>query len=118
MADAMIEVIEALTPALSALFNKIRDDSRDGEGVTRDAFGPRETQAGKTIADFAKSHGLEISTDHGGNLHITLAGQMHDEPEIIVGSHLDSVPVGGNYDGLAGVIGGVAVLIGVHRAGA
>ena len=102
--------IEKLTPALAALFDKIRDDSRDGEGVTRDAFGPRETQAAITVEAFAKREGLETSYDHGGNLHIMPPGQGSAPPEIMIGSHLDSVPIGGNYDGLAGVIAGLAVL--------
>jgi N-carbamoyl-L-amino-acid hydrolase len=118
MTEAIVGTIESLTPALTALFAKIREDSRDGEGVTRDAFGARETQAGETVAAFAQRRGFETSTDHGGNLHITPAGQMAYAPEIVVGSHLDSVPVGGNYDGLAGVIAGVAVLAALKRSGA
>jgi len=90
MTQAIFNTIETLTPSLTALFAKIRDDSRDGEGVTRDAFGPRETQAGETVAAFAKRHGFETSRDHGGNLHITPPGQMADAPEIVIGSHLDS----------------------------
>jgi beta-ureidopropionase / N-carbamoyl-L-amino-acid hydrolase len=118
MTQAIFNTIETLTPSLTALFAKIRDDSRDGEGVTRDAFGPRETQAGETVAAFAKRHGFETSRDHGGNLHITPPGQMADAPEIVIGSHLDSVPVGGNYDGLAGVLAGVAVLTALQQSGA
>ena len=110
--------IEKLTPALAALFDKIRDDSRDGEGVTRDAFGPRETQAAITVEAFAKREGLETSYDHGGNLHIMPPGQGSAPPEIMIGSHLDSVPIGGNYDGLAGVIAGLAVLSALTREGA
>ena len=118
MTQAIFNTIETLTPSLTALFAQIRDDSRDGEGVTRDAFGPRETQARETVAAFAKRHGFETSSDHGGNLHITPPAQMADAPEIVIGSHLDSVPVGGNYDGLAGVIAGVAVLTALHKSGA
>jgi len=118
MTQSVFSTIEDMAPSLAALFDRIREDSRDGEGVTRDAFGPRETQAGETIAAFVKQRGLATSTDHGGNLHITPAGQMADAPEIIIGSHLDSVPVGGNYDGLAGVIAGVAVLTALQESGA
>ena len=102
--------IEKLTPALAALFDKIRDDSRDGEGVTRDAFGPRETQAAITVAAFAQREGARNRRRRAGNLHIMPPGQVADPPEIMIGSHLDSVPIGGNYDGLAGVIAGLAVL--------
>jgi N-carbamoyl-L-amino-acid hydrolase len=107
---ALVETIDDSAAALAELFNKIRDDSRDGEGVTRDAFGPRETQAARTVEAFAHDRGLQTAYDHGGNLHIARPGQIDKPPEIIIASHLDSVPVGGNYDGLAGVIAGVAVL--------
>ena len=116
MPNPVIATIENLTPSLAALFEKIGAESRDGEGITRDAFGARETQAAKTMAAFARNEGLETSYDHGGNLHITAPGQMASEPGIIVASHLDSVPIGGNYDGLAGVIAGVAVLIALQKS--
>ena len=43
-------LVDKLMPELSTLFDTIRDQSRDGAGVTRDAFGPRETQAADTLA--------------------------------------------------------------------
>ena len=110
MKIAFVKTIDESAASLAGLFDKIRDDSRDGEGVTRDAFGPRETQAARTIEAFARNRGLETAYDQGGNLHIARPGQIDEAPEIIIASHLDSVPVGGNYDGLAGVIAGVAVL--------
>lgn len=110
MKIAFVKSIEDSAAALAGLFNKVRDDSRDGEGVTRDAFGPRETQAARTVEAFAHSRGLQTAYDHGGNLHIARPNQIDKPPEIIIASHLDSVPVGGNYDGLAGVVAGVAIL--------
>lgn len=118
MMQPVFATVEALMPSLVQLFDKTREDSRDGEGVTRDAFGPRETQAGETIIEFAKRHGLETSVDHGGNVHITPHGQMDDPPEVLLASHLDSVPVGGHYDGIAGVIAAVASLVALEKSGA
>src|SRR3546814_6127995 len=46
----------------------------------------------------------------GANLVVTLAGSEPDLPLLACGSHLDSVPQGGNFDGAAGVIAGLAVL--------
>lgn len=118
MNKAAVAAVEELAPAFTALFSKIGEDSRDGKGVTRDAFGPRETRAATTIAEFARGEGLDTGFDHGGNLHITPRGQYERAPEILIGSHLDSVPVGGNYDGLAGVIAGVVILSALQRTGA
>jgi beta-ureidopropionase / N-carbamoyl-L-amino-acid hydrolase len=103
-------LIDKLMPELSTLFDTIRDQSRDGAGVTRDAFGPRETQAAETLAAFARRKNLQACSDAAGNLHVMAGGALDDPPRIMLGSHLDSVPVGGNYDGLAGVIAGLAVL--------
>jgi beta-ureidopropionase / N-carbamoyl-L-amino-acid hydrolase len=108
-------LVDKMMPELAALFDTIRDQSRDGAGVTRDAFGSRETQAADTLAAFARRKGLEAGPDAAGNLHVTPLGMFDDPPRIILGSHLDSVPVGGNYDGLAGVIAGLAVLCALDR---
>src|SRR5262249_44309621 len=67
---------DKLTPELSALFDRIRDQSRDGAGVTRDAFGPGETRAADTLAAFARRKGLEACSDAAGNLHVTAAGAL------------------------------------------
>jgi N-carbamoyl-L-amino-acid hydrolase len=53
---------------------------------------------------------LEVSTDIAANTYMTLAGFDRTAPRIIIGSHLDSVPNGGNFDGAAGVVGGLTAL--------
>lgn len=115
MNTKLSDTLQTLAPSLAALFEKIGADSRDGGGVTRDAFGSRETQAALTLSEFVRDEGLETSFDHGGNLHITAPGQIKSAPEVMIASHLDSVPIGGNYDGLAGVIAGIAVLVALRR---
>ena len=53
---------------------------------------------------------LRPARDAGANLVVTLAGSEPDLPFLACGSHLDSVPQGGNFDGAAGVVAGLAVL--------
>jgi N-carbamoyl-L-amino-acid hydrolase len=84
-------------------------------GITRDAYGARETAAGDILMDFAHRHGLEAGYDRVGNLNVTPGGRFQEEPELLIGSHIDSVPRGGNYDGLAGVIAGIATLTALER---
>ena len=103
--------IDALEPKLTALFAKIGEASQDSVGITRDAYGERETAAAEKLLSFARAAGLEANYDRVGNLHVTAAGRFDEKPEILIASHLDSVPHGGNYDGLAGVIGGIGVLM-------
>ena len=61
--------------------------------------------------------GLDISIDAIGNLTMTLPGRDRSAQRIIIGSHLDSVPQGGNYDGAAGVVAGLSVLSALKKAG-
>jgi len=46
--------------------------------------------------------------DFVGNAFLTLPGRDRSAPRVIVGSHLDTVPHGGNFDGAAGVLAGLA----------
>ncbi|ALM83536.1 Zn-dependent hydrolase [Bordetella sp. N] len=99
------------------LFTALRDASTDGKGVTRDAYGQGEQTAHTIISNCAKELGLLVNIDGSGNLYLTLPGKDRSRPMRMTGSHLDSVPVGGNFDGAAGVIAGLAVLAGWRAAG-
>lgn len=101
----------------STLFAALRDASWDGVGVTRDTYGAGEQRAHDIVAATARDIGLEVTTDAALNLYMTLPGRDRSLPAVVTGSHLDSVPRGGNYDGAAGVIAGLAVLAGWVAAG-
>jgi N-carbamoyl-L-amino-acid hydrolase len=109
--------IDALAPAITDVFAEIGRSSADHVGITRDAYGPRETAAGDILIEFAKRQKLEAGYDRVGNLEVTSSVRSEDAAEILIGSHLDSVPRGGNYDGLAGVIAGIAVLSAMRKVG-
>src|SRR5262249_2465677 len=79
-------LVDKLMPELSTLFDTIRDQSRDGAGVTRDAFGPRETQAADTLAAFARRKGLEAGSGAAGNLHVTAGGPGGEPRRLLPGS--------------------------------
>jgi N-carbamoyl-L-amino-acid hydrolase len=92
------------------LFAELADVSADTPGVTRASFGPGEAAAHAMIIREAKRIGLEHRTDAIGNLYVTLAGVDPNAPVLMTGSHLDSVPHGGNFDGAAGVLAGLDLL--------
>jgi Peptidase family M20/M25/M40. len=46
---------------------------------------------------------------------MTLPGKRRELPRLMTGSHMDSVPQGGNYDGAAGVVAGLSALGGLRR---
>jgi beta-ureidopropionase / N-carbamoyl-L-amino-acid hydrolase len=99
------------------LFAALHAMSFDGMGITRPAYGPKESAAHALVRAEAGLFGLGIATDHAGNLFMTLKGTEPGLPAIMLGSHLDSVRSGGNYDGAAGVLAGLAVIAGLARAG-
>ncbi|MPS30124.1 MAG: hydantoinase/carbamoylase family amidase [Alcaligenaceae bacterium] len=101
----------------TALFAQLRRDSHDGAGITRDAYGPGEQRAHDEAVRIARTLDLEIARDAALNLYLTLPGRDRLAPRVMTGSHLDSVPAGGNYDGAAGVVAGLAVLAGWRAAG-
>jgi N-carbamoyl-L-amino-acid hydrolase len=92
------------------LFAQLRETSFDGVGITRECYTATETRALELIEAEARRLGLETSWDAGANLWATLPGSDPALPAIACGSHLDSVPQGGNFDGAAGVLAGLLAL--------
>jgi beta-ureidopropionase / N-carbamoyl-L-amino-acid hydrolase len=101
----------------AALFDALRRDGLDEPGVTRDPYGPGEQRAHATVAEAAGRMGLEITRDPAVNLYMTLPSRDRAVPSVVLGSHLDSVPHGGNFDGAAGVLAGLVSIASLHRLG-
>jgi allantoate deiminase len=83
-------------------------------GITRLALTAEEEAARELVRSWIEPLGYRCSQDDAGNLH-ALAG---DGPSVLIGSHLDTVPQGGAYDGALGVIAAVEVAEALHQAGA
>ncbi|MGI4941540.1 MAG: Zn-dependent hydrolase [Janthinobacterium lividum] len=86
-------------------------------GITRDAFGAGEQIAMEMVAAFAVARDLTVEQDGFGNHHAVLPGTDAAAPAVAAGSHVDSVPNGGNFDGLAGCVAALAVLVAAKEAG-
>ncbi|MBV8650500.1 MAG: hydantoinase/carbamoylase family amidase [Alphaproteobacteria bacterium] len=99
------------------LFAALRTRTSQGAGIVRDSYGRGEAIGHEIAAEAASAIGLEIRRDAALNLYMTLPGRDRTAPALLMGSHLDSVPQGGNYDGAAGVVAGLAALSAVKRAG-
>jgi N-carbamoyl-L-amino-acid hydrolase len=95
---------------LAGLFDALRAAAHDGVGISRLAYSGDESMAIDIVEAEARRIGLATERDAAANLVVTLAGTEPDLPFIACGSHLDSVPQGGNYDGAAGVLAALAVL--------
>jgi N-carbamoyl-L-amino-acid hydrolase len=109
----------AVAPDLAALarelFDTLRAADHDGVGITRETYAAGETAAMRRIEAIAHREGLLCAWDEAANLRVTLEGTDPRLPAAACGSHLDSVPQGGNYDGAAGVIAGLLALLHAAR---
>lgn len=99
------------------LFNALREATHDTLGVTRESYGPGEQKAMEIVKAVAEEHGLATHWDAAANLVMTIEGREPTKPIVVCGSHLDSVPQGGNFDGAAGVIAGLLCLVRLKAEG-
>ena len=76
-------------------------------GVSRVAFSAADVAGREYIKGLMRDAGLAVRVDAAGNIIGRLEGTDSALPVIILGSHIDSVPEGGNYDGDVGVIGAI-----------
>ncbi len=86
-------------------------------GISRFAWEPAYKQAVELLCAWAREEGLAVRIDTVGNVFARLEGTDPDAPAVLSGSHLDTVPQGGYFDGLAGVMGALEALSSI-RAGA
>lgn len=92
------------------ILHVLAEASTDAPGITRVAYGPGERFAHDLMRDEGEKLGAVARVDAAGNLYLTLSGRNPELPAIVIGSHLDSVAHGGNFDGAAGVVAGLAVM--------
>lgn len=76
-------------------------------GVSRVAFSDADLAGRAYIMDLMREVGLSVRVDTAGNIIGRREGREEGLPVIMFGSHIDSVPGGGNYDGDVGVIGAI-----------
>ena len=86
-------------------------------GVSRIAYSDADIDGRKYIATEMAAIGLTIRTDAAGNLIGRREGEHPDLPPIVIGSHIDTVVNGGQYDGNVGVIGALEVAELLHAHG-
>lgn len=116
MSTGVSNLDNQLVKLAKRLFADIKKASQDGLGVSRSSYGDGETRALQVIEEAARQHGLDCYYDCGANLWLSLPDNPVG-PATVIGSHLDSVPQGGNFDGLAGVVAGLLVLVHFKNTG-
>ena len=96
-----------LTCSKDRMEDKIKTFSKFGDtgkgGITRLSLSPAALDAREEFCKRCKALGMDIKTDDMANIYATIPGKK-DLPAIMMGSHVDSVKQGGNYDGILGVL--------------
>lgn len=111
------EAVAAQKPLVQRLLDGVAAIGADPPGITRDAYGQGENAAHDVIRKAGEALGMQASIDAGANLSLRWAAEKPEAPPIIIGSHLDSIVQGGNFDGAAGVIAGIGAVAALRAAG-
>lgn len=91
-------------------FEAMSQFTAPGEGINRLAFTDADWAGRQYIIDRMIDAGLTVETDGFGNVIGYKLGKNPELPVVMVGSHTDSVPNGGNYDGVVGVLSAIEVI--------
>jgi N-carbamoyl-L-amino-acid hydrolase len=86
-----------------------------GGGVQRLTLSDEDKQARDRFAGWLKELDLEVTIDEMGSIFGKRPGQQNDLPPVMSGSHIDSQPKGGRFDGILGVMGALEVLRTLHE---
>lgn len=103
------------------LWQLVMDVARYGAiprgGVNRQALSSEDIAARNHLVDWAGQRGFSVSQDGIGNLFVRREGTDPDLDPVMTGSHLDSQPTGGRFDGAYGVLAGLEVLEALNDGG-
>jgi len=88
-----------------------------GNGVNRPALSPGDIEARDLLLSWAHARGYAVSVDGIGNLFLRRAGSDPNAAPVMTGSHMDTQPKGGRFDGIYGVLAGLEALEAMDAAG-
>lgn len=96
---------------LNESINRLAKIGKQPSGsIRRLAFTPEDFQARYLVQQWMVEAGMTVRTDAAGNLIGKYAGRYANAPALATGSHIDTVPSGGQYDGVLGVLSGIEVV--------
>jgi beta-ureidopropionase / N-carbamoyl-L-amino-acid hydrolase len=105
--------INTLTINSDRLLQKVHDLAQigrlDNGGVCRLAFSPEDVAARELVQEWMRSAGMMVRIDAAGNIIGRYPG-LYNWGALSTGSHIDTVPVGGRYDGALGVLAGIEIV--------
>lgn len=103
------------------LLQRLDDFARIGAtpagGVNRQALSPEDRASRRLLVDLALQRGFQVFQDPMANLFIRREGRFSGRPPFVIGSHLDSQPTGGRFDGALGTLAAFEVLESLEDVG-
>lgn len=113
--------MQNLTIDPQRLWNSLMETARIGGtpkgGICRLTLTDLDRQVRDWFRAQAEALGCAVTVDEVGNMFASRPGRRRDIPPIALGSHLDTQPTGGKFDGVLGVLGGLEVLRTLHDLG-
>ena len=91
--------------------------SEEAERITRPFASPAMQRAHELVGRWILQAGMRVSRDNIGNVHGRAEGAESAGSTLLIGSHLDTVRGAGKYDGMLGVLVGIAAVQALHDAG-
>ncbi len=118
-----MEIVGSAAAAVNEqrLWQRHMDMAKIGEtpkgGVDRQALTPEDVRARALLADWAEKLGFECAMDEIGNMFVHRPGTERNAAPVMTGSHIDTQPSGGRFDGIYGVLAGLEALQAIEDAG-
>ena len=109
-----LESVKNLRIDPDRLWDTLMEMAKIGPGIAggnnRQTLTDEDAEGRTLFQKWCKDAGMEMGLDTMGNMFATRAGSDPDALPVYVGSHLDTQPTGGKYDGVLGVLGGLEVI--------
>ncbi len=116
MAQTVMQGLKIDTNRLMASIEELggigayKDEQTGLIGVNRLALTDQDGEGRRLVGKMFKDAGLKVSTDKIGNVYAAREGKDNSLAPVMIGSHIDSVPTAGRYDGCLGVLGGLEII--------
>ncbi|MBI4466216.1 MAG: M20 family metallo-hydrolase [Acidobacteria bacterium] len=98
-------------------FGSLPAEASAEPGTSRLGFSADDLAAHNWLMDSLRREGLEVTVDAAANIRARRAGERDDLPALWFGSHIDTVPNGGNFDGCVGTLGALEVMRSLREHG-
>jgi len=116
-----LEAVSGIRVDGNRLWNSLMELARIGAtdkgGVCRLALSDLDRQGRDLVCAWARELGCSVRVDAIGNIFMRRPGLRDDLPAVMTGSHIDTQPTGGKFDGNYGVLAGIEVLRTLHERG-